>query len=210
MNAQKLALLSLWESLWPKLRERMDANGRSIDEDIDACCTEIYQNFEKKCSKDAQAAYQKLLPKVERLLDEVVLYDEANKDDPMFTYWRHNLELVGDLLCFTRAIREGDWLLYLSTLAKMLPLFSEFDHTNHVRWGTAFLTDMKFLKSTAPDVYAGFMNGDFVLKETDNKYNQIANDHVEHVEHVNRKSKAGRELVGILHSEAARTKWSNM
>ena len=69
----------------------------------------------------------------------------------------------------------------------MLSWFAAFDHVNYFIWGTVFLTDMKMLQQTAPEVYQGFQEGDFVTKETANQFNQIPDDQA--LEHVNRTGK---------------------
>ena len=51
----------------------------------------------------------------------------------------------------------------------------------------------------------GQVKTDFVVKETDNNFNQITDDQA--TEHMNRKSKVERGLVGILQEESAHTKW---
>ena len=72
------------------------------------------------------------------------------------------MEMVGVLLRFTKAIRLGNWNLFLSAFAEMLPAFAAFDRVNYTRWGIIFLADMKQLSIKAPAVYQGFMSGGFV------------------------------------------------
>ena len=113
--------------------------------------------------------------------------------------------LVAILLRLTGALREGDWDLFLSSFAEMLPWFAAFDHVNYFRWGTVFLADMNMLQQTAPVVYHGFQEGDFVTKETTRQFNQIPDDQA--LEHVNRAGKVARGLVGISRLDAARDRW---
>lgn len=142
---------------------------------------------------------------MECLQDIITEFDEAYADNLTFQYWRKYMKLVFILLRFTRALREGDWQLYLSAFSEMLPHFVAFDHTNYTRWGSIFLADMMQLELVAPEVFEGFIAGDFVTKETDNNFNQIPDDQA--IEHVNRKSKVSSGLVGVIHSETARAKW---
>ena len=60
---------------------------------------------------------------------------------------------------------------------------------------------MKMLQQTAPEVYQGFQEGDFVTKETTNQFNQIPDDQA--LEHVNRAGKVAGGLVGITRSDVA-------
>ena len=79
------------------------------------------------------------------------------------------MKLVLILLRFTRALWDGDWKLFLTSFAEMLPWFAAFDHYYYTRWGAVFLADMNLLPVTAPDVFEGFLAGDFVTKERKQK-----------------------------------------
>ena len=115
------------------------------------------------------------------------------------------MHLVFIVLTFTRALREGDWELYLSSFAEMLPWFAAFDHVNYTRWGIIHLADMKLLPETAPEVHRGFQRGDFVTKETCKTFNQIPDDQA--LEHVNKTGKVAGGLVGITRTDSARDRW---
>ena len=115
------------------------------------------------------------------------------------------MHLVTILLRFTRAIRDSNWQLYLQSFAEMLPWFAAFDHVNYLRWGCVFLTDMKQLEKTAPEVYLGFQSGDFTVKESNQRFNQIPDD--QGLEHVNKMGKVAGGLVGITRCESARNRW---
>lgn len=58
----------------------------------------------------------------------------------------------------------------------MIPWMVTFDHTNYTKWGITFLIDMQQLESFAPEVYAGFMDSNFVVNESGHKLNQISDD----------------------------------
>jgi hypothetical protein len=90
-------------------------------------------------------------------------FDAWHKDDATFCFWRTYMRLVSILLRFTRAIREGNWDLFLSSFSEMLPWFAAFAHVNHFRWGTVFLADMTILQQTAAEVYQGFQEEEISL-----------------------------------------------
>lgn len=113
--------------------------------------------------------------------------------------------MVSLLLQFLRAERTGNWKLHLSAFADMLPWFAVYDHTNYTRWGAVYLADMKQLEKTHPDVYKEFMEGNFVVKRTDHKFNQISTD--QSLEHINRVCKVAGGLIGITRSDSARDRW---
>ena len=58
----------------------------------------------------------------------------------------------------------------------MLPWLTIYDHTNYARWGPVYPADMKLLEMTAPEVYAEFMQGNFVVKRTKRRFNQVPAD----------------------------------
>ena len=112
------------------------------------------------------------------------------------------MKLEGVLLRFTRATRDGNLGLYLSSFSEMLPWFALYGHTNYTRWGTIFLADMRELAYTAPDVHSGFLGNDFVVKESHVALNQIPDD--QGLEHVNKMGKIAGGLTGITRSDGAR------
>ena len=86
------------------------------------------------------------------------------------------MNMVEILLDFIRAERDGNWTLHLEAFAAMLAWLTIYDHTNYARWGPMYLADMKLLEMTAPEVYAEFMQGNFVVKRTKRRFNQVPAD----------------------------------
>lgn len=202
MRAHKLSYEALWRVLWPILVAW--AKDNSKDGTLVDLSTQLATQFDKSSAMDA-AAYSNLIDEVAEVTGIVKEFDATHQDDSTYRYWRQYMNLVSILLRFTRAIREGNWELYLSSFSEMLPWFAAFDHVNYTRWGVVFLADMKLLPHTAPEVYQGFQRGDFVTKETKSAFNQIADDQA--LEHVNKSGKVAGGLVGITRTESARDRW---
>ncbi len=116
------------------------------------------------------------------------------------------MDLVSTLLAFTWALRCGDWKLYMSAFKSMMPWFAAYDHTHYTRWGAVFIADMEHLAQTAPGVYQGFLDGDFVAKESKQSFNEVPFDLC--LEHINKTGKVAGGLVGITRNETARNRWS--
>ena len=116
------------------------------------------------------------------------------------------MDLVSILLAFTRALRCGDWKLYMSAFKSMMPWFAAYDHTHYTRWGAVFIADMENLAQTAPRVYQGFLDGDFVAREAKHSFNEMPFDLC--LEHINKTEKVAGGLVGITLNETARNRWS--
>ena len=113
--------------------------------------------------------------------------------------------MVETLLLFIRADREGDWTLHLSAFKDMLSLMVIYDHTNYSRWGVIYLLDMLQLEQTSPSVFQEFMAGNFVIKESNGSFNQVATDQA--LEHINKQCKVAGGLVGLTRTQSAMNRW---
>ena len=95
--------------------------------------------------------------------------------------------------------------MHKSAFLAMLPWFSHYDHTNYMRWGTVYTTDVNLLEVSHPDVHRQFMDGNFIVKSTHKTFNQISTDVA--LEQVNKVGKVAGGLVGITQSNDARDRW---
>ena len=86
----------------------------------------------------------------------------------------------------------------------MLPWLTIYDHTNYARWGPVYLADMKLLEVTAPEVYAEFMQGNFVVKSTKRRFNQVPADQA--TEWINKPCKMLNGSIGITRNDQTRDK----
>ena len=68
------------------------------------------------------------------------------------------------------------------------------------------MADMEHVAQTAPQVYQGFIYGDFVAKETKHSFNEVPFDL--RLEHINKTGKVAGGLIGITRNETARNHWS--
>ena len=106
------------------------------------------------------------------------------------------MKMVGKLLLFIRAQREGLWQLHLYAFHKMLPFFHRYDHTNYARWGAVYLEEMTQLPAK---VQAEFDNGNWVVNQVDPGQGQ---------EWLNGTGKRGGGIVGITRTTAALCRWT--
>ncbi|KAL2081649.1 hypothetical protein ACEWY4_023502 [Coilia grayii] len=205
-RAHKLAFEALWRILWPTFLQWVDDNDCTIDNSCIQLADAISEHIRCEEIETAAGCYEELVLKVEKVQDLLAEFDKANKDKPTFTFWRQYMELVSILLAFTRALRSGDWKLYMSAFKSMMPWFAAYDHTHYTRWGAVFIADMEHLAQKAPQVYKGFLDGDFVAKETNHSFNNVPFDLC--LEHINKTGKVAGGLVGITRNESARNRWS--
>lgn len=62
------------------------------------------------------------------------------------------LELT--VLIYVRLIREGNFLLYIDTLSRLVPWFFALGHTNYVTWFPVHLYNTMTLATKHPSVYS--------------------------------------------------------
>ena len=86
---------------------------------------------------------------------------------------------------------------------RMLPFFFRYDHTHYARWGTIYLSEMNCLP---PEVLQEFQAGNFVVKESGRRFNQVSPDHSQ--EWLNATGKKSGGIVGITRSITALGRWT--
>ena len=125
-----------------------------------------------------QKAYAKYREEAE---GEVISMEEWRTDRaaacPHFKFWSIILQLELTLMIYVRAIRKGNFELYIESLTKIVPWFFALDHTHYSRWVPVHLRDMVSLKECHPSVYEEFMKGNFTVKKSKHAFSAIAIDH---------------------------------
>ena len=91
---------------------------------------------------------------IQEMITTLDAFDKSRENAPTYLFWRQYMELVLLLLRFTRAFRSGNWELYLTSIAEMIPWFALYDHTHYTSWATVFLADAKQLPTRVPEVFA--------------------------------------------------------
>ena len=93
----------------------------------------------------------------------------------------------------------------LRSLASYYTLTSTDDHTNYVRWGPVYLAGMENLETKAPKVHVEFIAGNFVVKRTNKRFNQVLADQA--TEWMNKTCKVQNGIIGITRNDQARDKF---
>lgn len=206
IRAHKLTVDALWRILWPSFEAQVISNSNDPYGTLKRHAELISSGFHDKKEKDIHENVIEMTPIIKEMMMTLDAFDNSKCNNQTYLFWRQYMELTLLLLRFTRALRSGNWELYLTSLAEMIPWFALYDHTHYTRWATVFLADAKELPTRAPCVYNGFLNGDFVVKETSHKFNQIPDD--QGLEHINKLGKVAGGLVGITRTDTARDRWS--
>ena len=125
---------------------------------------------------------------------------------PTFHYWWIVLSLEIMLLIFVKAMREGNFVLYIQALDKIAPWFFAMDHPNYARWLPVHIRDMSTLQSTHPEVALEFAKGHFVVKKTAHSFSRIPTDQAHEQNNASVEGEGG--AVGLTQNPAALRKWT--
>ena len=85
-----------------------------------------------------------------------------------FAFWSSYIKMVEELLLFTRATREVNWPLHLSSVPSMLPWNFAYNRTNYCIYLSAYYLEMCERPKTHPDVHEKFMAGEFCERRQEN------------------------------------------
>jgi len=195
IRTHKLTLQALWQLLLPQLYTYLDGVDVALKAELSDVCTSI----------DADHIAQ-MVDKLttNRFLQAMKEFPAALAvDDPNAEFWWDYMTMVSILLCFTRAQRDGSWNRHLYALKRMLPFLFRYDRVNYARWGTVYLAEMSVLP---PEVLLEFQEGNFVVKRTDRRFNQVSAD--QSTEWLNATGKKSGGLVGITRIVSSLSRWT--
>lgn len=115
----------------------------------------------------SQGALQELLENEScgRTLKLFEVYMESLRDaDSLSAFWMSYLDMAEIMLCLIRASREGNWMLHLAAIRKMIPWCFAYDKVNYARFLTYYYATMSRLPIEHPEVHAHFMLGGFSVQ----------------------------------------------
>jgi hypothetical protein len=92
------------------------------------------------------------------------LFFLRNENGPLSAFWMTYIDMVEIMLGLLRASREGNWLLHLASVHKMIPWCFAYDKQNYARFLPIYYAEMSQLHNTHPDVYSHFMDGGFSVQ----------------------------------------------
>ena len=123
----------------------------------------------------------------------------------MFSYWLKALSLEILLLLYVRSIREGNFQLYVESLAKITPWMFALDHVHYSRWLPVHIRDMMALSEKHPEIAAEFHAGKFVIHKTSNKFSAMAIDQCHEQNNATVKGSGG--AIGLTTDPSALRRW---
>ena len=137
------------------------------------------------------------------LQDQMVEFQKTFEGHAKAMFWLNFLEMSDVLHRFIYHQREGNWMGHLSESALMLPFLTAAGHYKYGQQSLPlYLSEMKKLPETAPNVHSALMNG----RRSDGHHNGVSPDMLlEQTYNADAKEESG--LDGIPLNVAARTKW---
>ena len=194
MRAHKLTLQALWHIVAPTFL--------LFVAEVDRECHDQLSNMAADDNRERILEMITFLmqDKFHKLMKEFV---DSKSEDVNFIFWWRYMEMVSILLQFTRAQRDGLWDIHLRSFSHMLPYFIRYDHLNYARWGPVYLAEMHQLPDS---VLEEFQNGNFVVKRSAQRFNQVDPDHA--MEWINGTGKKGGGIVGITKTPSALCRWT--
>ena len=109
------------------------------------------------------------------------------------------------MLLFVRSVREGNFELYVESLAAIVPWMFALDHTHYSRWLSVHIRDMMSLSEKHPAILAEFRAGKFSVHKTSNKFSAMAIDQCHEQNNATVKEAGG--AIGLMMNPAALRHW---
>ena len=123
-----------------------------------------------------------------------------------FDYWMKTLSLELLLLVFIQSIREGNFDMYVKSLAEIVTWFFALDHRHYSRWLSVHIRDMMMLSEKQLGVLAEFKTGKFVICKTSNKFSAMEIDQCH--EQNNALVKGSEGAIGQTENSGALRRWT--
>jgi hypothetical protein len=162
VRAHKLTWQALWQIVIPQFQSYLE------ERDPQTCHALV------KAMDDEDYDTLLLISEAQDFNQHIADFAKAKQDDKNSIYWWNYMRMESLLLSFIRAQREGLWELHLAAFSGMLSYFYRYDHTNYARWGSVYLSQMKQLPE---EIEEEFRQGNFVVKCSNQCFNQVSPDH---------------------------------
>ena len=117
------------------------------------------------------------------------------------------IDLMSNLLIFVRSIREGNFILYVSSLKQVVKWYYACDHYHYARWGIVHLYDLVNLPNTSPYLYNCFSDGLFALQKSNKKFSLMGIEQAHEQNNAVIKSMGGATSVLDKDDESGLARW---
>ena len=110
-------------------------------------------------------------------------FDKQNSGKPLFVIMRQYLQMITEVLQYTRAVRTGNWHLHLQSTETFIKYIFAHDMLNYARMMPVYLSDMEKLKDSEATIHAKFLQGNRIVNKSFLPFCAIGADHA--LEHIN-------------------------
>ena len=131
--------------------------------------------------------------------------DACKKECPQFQFWLLILNMELTIFTMIRSFREGNFALYLESLAELIPYFFANNNVNYARWLPVHLRDMLSLERQHPEVAKQFQNGNFVVHKSERHFSSMAIDQAHEQDNAIIKGDGG--AIGLTEDPSALRRW---
>lgn len=173
--------------------------------DIQTTLTNLLKNQGDKTI--LQLEIEKARPHIQLLEEQLDTFEQSLDESPTAVFWLTFIQMTDILQRFIIYQREGNWNGHLDESANMLPYLAAAGHYKYGQQSLPlYLSEMKKLPQTAPEVHKSFLDGAFVGRRSAGEHNAVSPDMLlEQTYNADAKEASG--LDGITLNKGARTKW---
>ena len=149
-----------------------------VDEESDACkdFQEAADLLDKLLCEDASPGEVCSKDVLNRISEKLKAEKNSLSEHKMGKLWSQYMDMIDLLRRFLRALRMGDFQLYLGTLQEMLPYFAACGHNNYAKSAHVYIQDMIELEKINPDMFRQLNSGLFVIRRSDRLWAGLPSD----------------------------------
>ena len=149
---------------------------------------------------DQSKTFQKLLEDVEAFTDS------CKQESEMCLYFENYIKILDNIKQLIRSDREANFLAHIDAVGKLCPIFTGADGVNYQRAASFYHELIKNCKTSHPELYKEFMQGNFVVKTSSGRFNSVAAD-MKLEQTIQRSSKSTKGIIGNVKSLGYTTEW---
>jgi hypothetical protein len=104
------------------------------------------------------------------------VFDEQKRNSPTHHLWLMHMDMMNILRRYIQAESAGLWVQHIPEVEKMMPYLVSAGHYKYVSCVPHYLTAIRGLDSSAPDIARSFREGNFTVHQTAGKFNCVWSD----------------------------------
>lgn len=180
-----------WEAFWKEHAYQEYQDGYAILNNLQ---TNLIRMNKNDCKDAITLVTESECAK--KLLDAFYEFSQkCSKQSNMCRYWETFLSMMKTIKNLVQADRDGDFLLHVKAVGDLRSIFFGGDGVHYIRCGSFYYELLKSLPTTHPQLYAQFLQGDFVVKTRKGAFNAVSGD-MKLEQTIQRSSKSSHGIIG--------------